>query len=241
MDVLQKFVDGRTDLYQELLENGRRADSDAGDGTPLIAWAAYYGDVSAVRSLLREGARLDQLGPDLGIMASVFHHHWQLTQFLLESGADARAADVETGETLLHAALCRALDPRTYRVVALLLAAGADPNARTIPGRESGGFMRDAYTKAETPLHRAAAFADEQTIDLLLEAGAEREAEDCNGESPLGWASRHLRPGRILGLLLHGQHRIHPVALERNRSDHGVGTSGMQENLIGFPHYTPKR
>ena len=32
--------------------------------------------------------------------------------------------------------------------------------------------MRDCRTKGETPLHRAAAFGGEETIDLLLAAGA---------------------------------------------------------------------
>lgn len=46
--------------------------------------------------------------------------------------------------------------------------------------------MRDCRTKGETPLHRAAAFADEETVQLLLDYEAKREAKDVNGDSPLG-------------------------------------------------------
>ena len=59
--------------------------------------------------------------------------------------------------------------------------------------------MRDCRTKAETPLHRAAAFGTEETIQLLLDAGARVDAKDMNGDSPLTWASWHLRPDSILG------------------------------------------
>jgi hypothetical protein len=42
-------------------------------------------------------------------------------------------------------------------VVKLLVDKGADVNAKTIAGLETGAFMRDVRTKGETPLHRAAA------------------------------------------------------------------------------------
>ncbi len=70
--------------------------------------------------------------------------------------------------------------------------------------------MRDCRTKGETPLHRAAAFADEEAIRLLLEAGAKVDALDANGESPLSWASWHLRPPSVLRRLCYGAFRIHP-------------------------------
>jgi ankyrin repeat protein len=69
--------------------------------------------------------------------------------------------------------------------------------------------MRD-LSKGETPLHRAAAFGTETTIELLLDAGAAREAKDMNGDTPLGWASWHLRPDGILRRLCYGPFTIHP-------------------------------
>ena len=49
--------------------------------------------------------------------------------------------------------------------------------------------MRDARTKGETALHRAAAFGEEGTVKMLLDAGARREARDANGDTPLSWAN----------------------------------------------------
>ena len=70
--------------------------------------------------------------------------------------------------------------------------------------------MRDARTKGETPLHRAAAFGNEATIELLLKHGAKVDARDAYGDSPLSWASWHLRPDSILRLLCFGNFKIRP-------------------------------
>ncbi len=94
--------------------------------------------------------------------------------------------------------------------------------------------MRDVRTKGETPLHRAAAYADEQTIDFLIKNGADKEAKDANGDSPLSWASEHLRPGRILSLLAYGQHTIGEAHKTKIVSDHGNSWgNGMDWNLLG--------
>lgn len=235
--MLNKILDGRTDLVFDYLALGHDVNSTDDHGTALIRWCAYYGDVSAIKFLLSKGASLDDLGPNFDLNGAAFHGHWRLCQFLLEKGADANAPLPETGETPLHACLCAANNPVSNLIVELLLANGANPNAQTLPNRETGGFMRDVYTKGETPLHRAAAFGNEKTIDLLLKAGADKTAKDSNGDSPLSWASWHLRPGKILALLAYGEHRIHPLHVERMQSDHGTGWgSGMYMNLLGKVH-----
>jgi uncharacterized protein len=95
-------------------------------------------------------------------------------------------------------------------VIRVLLSNGANPNCATTPRAETGGFMRDARTKGETPLHRAAAFGEEEAIQLLLDAGAAIDAKDISGDTPLSWASWHLRPDAILRKLCYGEFRIHP-------------------------------
>jgi hypothetical protein len=92
-------------------------------------------------------------------------------------------------------------------VLKALLSNGANPNCVTKPSVETDSFMRDIRTKAETPLHRAAAFGSEETIQMLLDAGARIEAKDMNGDSPLTWASWHLRPRSILRKLCYGKFR----------------------------------
>jgi ankyrin repeat protein len=225
MALMDEICDGRTDLVFEYLAAGHPAESADKNGVTLVQWSAYYGDVSALKALLVAGAELDSLGADLGLNAACFHGHWRLTKFLIERGADANRPEADTGETPLHAALCTTNRLAHNLVMKVLLAHGANPNCATKPHVETGGFMRDVRTKGETPLHRAAAFGDEESIQMLLDAGAVIGAKDMNGDSPLSWASWHLRPIPILRKLLYGPHRIHP--------DYG---QGMAANLLGKPH-----
>jgi hypothetical protein len=108
-------------------------------------------------------------------------------------------------------------------VVKVLLAGGARPNAVTTPIAATGCFMRDCRTRGESPLHRAAAFGGEDTIQMLLDAGANRELRDMHGDTALSWASWYRRPAAILRLLAFEPHSINP----RNR--------GMRASLIGEP------
>lgn len=221
--LLHRIVAGRTDLVLELIASGGNASATDDRGTSLLQWCAYYGDVSAVRFLLLHGETLDRLGTDLGLNAAAFHGHWQLCQFLLEHGAPVQGAPNASGETPLHAALCTEDRIRHDAVVQVLLAAGADVNAATIPDIETGAFMRDCRTKGETPLHRAAAFGTVATVQLLLDAGAQREARDAHGDTPLAWGSWYRRPAEVLRLLCYGPFGIRP------------NYRGMRANLVGEP------
>jgi ankyrin repeat protein len=234
--MLERIADGRTDLVFEFLAQGNPADAVDAGGVSLLKWCAYYGDVSAVRHLLLHGASLDALGENLDLSGAAFHGHWQLCQFLIERGADVNRALPDTGETPLHAALCKAGRPAYNLVLKVLLANGTDPNRATVPGVETGSFMRDCRTQGETPLHRAAAFGDAEAIQLLLDAGAAPDARDANGDTPLSWASWHLRPGAILRLLCHGGYSISPAGIRHYTGDHGTGWGGMEASLRGTPH-----
>ncbi len=222
--MLDRIRDGRTDLIFDYVAAGHPARSTDTDGVSLLHWCAYYGDVSAIRFLLAGGESLESLGDDRGLNGAAFHGHWRLCEFLLENGADVNRPLPDTGETPLHAALCKADPAGQEHVVRVLLAHGADPGRVTAAGAETGSFMRDCRTKAETALHRAAAFGSEETVQRLLDAGAAIDAKDMNGDSPLTWASWHLRPDSILRKLCYGNFSI--------RADR----RSMESNLIGTPH-----
>jgi ankyrin repeat protein len=232
--MLQRIIDGRTDLVFEYLAAGHAATESDQHGRPLIVWCAYHGDVSALRYLLAHGESLQTLGDNFDLNGAAFHGHWQLCQFLIENGADVNHPLHDTGEIPLHAALCKANRPVCEHIVAILLSRGADPNAVTKPGVATSAFMRDCRTKAETPLHRAAAFGTERSIQLLLDAGAERTAQDMNGDSPLTWASWHLRPASILRQLCYDGFAIHPD--NSSSYDHGSGWSQIDPHALGKPH-----
>lgn len=220
--MLNRLAAGRTDLVFDLTEaNGDPA--AIVEGASLIGWCAYYGDVSAIRHLQGRGVALQSLGTDLGLLGAAFHGHWRLCEYLMEQGADPLISTPDTGETALHSALCKFESLAHERVVEVLLAAGAEVNATTIPNVETGSFMRDARTRGETPLHRAAAYGTANVIRMLINAGAAQDAKDVNGDTPLGWGSWSLREAPILHLLSFGPYR---VDAERRT---------MAANLIGGP------
>jgi ankyrin repeat protein len=212
---------GRTDAAIELSSLPGGAQAVDADGVSALAWCAHHGDLTAMRLLIAAGADPAGLGADLGLRAACFHGHELVVAWCLAEGADVRAADPRTGETALHATLCRANRPAHERIALRLIAAGAPLAARTIPGAELDSFMRDVRACGETALHRAAAFSTPSVIEAMLAAGAEREARDVDGRTPLAWASWHLRPDAVLRLLCYGPHRIHPE--RRSTYDHGLG------------------
>jgi ankyrin repeat protein len=221
--LLHRIENGRTDLVEPLLASAEGHAALQTHGAKLLDWCSYFGDVTACRLLLRNGESPTSLGPDLGLNGAAFHGHWQLCEFLLESGASPRFVDPQTGETPLHSTVSNHDRQRYDLAVKVLLRAGADANAATIPHRETGAFMRDCRTRGETPLHRAAVFGTPETIELLLAAGADRERKDARGETPLSWASWARRPTEVLRTLLYGPHRIH------------VDNRSLRANLLGTP------
>ena len=232
--MLNKIADGRTDLVMDYIAEGNPVTATDRHGTRLIQWCAYHGDVTAIRFLLQHGETLESLGSNYDLHGAAFHGHWQLCQFLVDSGADVNHRLAETAETPLHAALCKANRPNYDHVVEVLVAAGADPKSQTLPNADTGSFIRDCRTKAETPLHRAAAFGTERAIGILLNAGADRSAKDMNGDSPLSWASWHLRPAAVLKALCYDGFSIH----QDNESsyDHGSGWGQTDQPMLGRPH-----
>ena len=240
-EILDRISRGRTDLVFELLHlEGWKETLHEGPVKPL-QWFVYYNDTTALKAVLNAGGDLTSIDLDRELGHASFFGHWKVVDFLISHGADVNWSIPETGETPLHSALCKAGRPYFLYVIKLLVENGADVNARTIPGGESGAFMRDVRTKGETPLHRAAAYGDEAMIQYLLEKGADKEARDANGNSPISWASEHLRPGSILHLLsFEGQF---VSANSTITSDHGCGWgNGMERKFVGdyLPESTEK-
>jgi uncharacterized protein len=232
--LLDHISRGRTDLVFELLAlRDWREVLQEGD-VKVLRWFVYYNDTTALKAVLAAGGDLASIDLDQELGHASFFGHWKVADLLIKNGANVNFAQADTGETPLHSALCKAGRPYFLYVLKVLIENGADVNAKTIAGRETSAFMRDVRTKGETPLHRAAAFGDEVMIEYLLANGADREARDGNGDSPLTWASEHLRPGSILALLSFPPHSIHKQSRESITSDHGCGWgNGMERNFVG--------
>lgn len=232
--IIQSISQGRTDYifhflklpdWKELLHQGP---------VKLLQWVVYYNDTTALRAVLAAGGDLDSINLNDELGHASFFGHWKVCDFLINQGADVNAFVDKTQETPLHNALAKAGRPYYFYTVKLLVEKGANVNAKTLPGIETAAFMRDVRTKGETPLHRAAAYADERTVRFLLENGADKELKDVNGDSPMSWASEHLRPGTVLSLLSYGEHKVSDGHKTKNSSDHGMGWgNSMDWNLLG--------
>ena len=205
---------------RELVEAGTDVNSVDEHGMgPLLT---FHPEVIAY--LLAHGADPNRQTNESGVAVLAglaFMNQIECVRLLLEAGVDPNAGDSRTGETPLHATMTKAHEDRS-EAVRLLLDAGADPNRATIPGLPTHGFWRDVRTRGETPLHRAAAFGSPETIELLLAAGADKSLRDANGDSPLSWASWHLRPGRVLYLLSRDDAGIREDIIEAVDRSHGI-------------------
>ncbi len=225
---------GRTDFIIELMKKPNWKDLLHKGQIKPLQWLVYYNDVTGLRGVIENGGTLESIDINDELGNAAFFGHWKICDFLIQRGADVNHRTDKTHETPLHNALTKAGRPYYFYVVKLLVEKGANVNSKTIPGMATGAFMRDVRTKEETPLHRAAAYADERTIRFLIENGADKEVRDAYGNSPLSWASEHLRPGNILALLAFGEHSVAEGHKIKNTSDHGQGWgNAMDWNLLG--------
>ncbi len=232
--ILNLISRGRTDFIIELMKKPDWLEVLNQGRIKPLQWLVYYNDTTGLRAVIENSGDLASIDLNAELGNAAFFGHWKVCDFLIKNGADVNALVDKTNETPLHNALAKAGRPYYFYVVKLLVENGANVNAVTVPNVETGAFMRDVRTKGETPLHRAAAYADEQTIKYLIDNGASKETKDAYGNSPLSWASEHLRPGRILALLAYGEHHIGEGHKVKNISDHGLNWgNGMDWNLLG--------
>lgn len=160
----------------------------------LLFHAHYVGNTARVETILEDGASLDGSEAHRPLITAVFNRHQAITKLLLEKGADVNAGckiprsdrahhrlrhlgapyDGKVpfnGETPLHIAAFDRITP----TVRMLLAAGANPNAKTRGGT--------------TPLMGVASQWFAPNAKALLEAGADPLEQDLDGLTALHHAS----------------------------------------------------
>ena len=155
-----------------------------------VADAAQTGNVTAVRTLLQDGA--DVNAPQGDGMSAL---HWAaangdvtMARVLIQAGASVHAGTRIGQYTPLHVA---SREGHTT-VGLLLLDAHADVERRTT-------------TSGTTPLHLAAASGTVELLELLIERGAEVDArETAWGQTPLMFAAALDRVDAVRALLARG-------------------------------------
>jgi uncharacterized protein len=203
-ELVQASQRGDLAAVRKLVESGADVNSVGEHGIgPLLTFHP-----AVMEYLLAMGADPNRQTNECGdavLLGIACYNHLDCVRSLLAAGANANALVKYTGENALHCVVVGLGQDATpvgrHEIVKLLIAHGVDPNQRTIPGVPTGIFWRDVRTRGETPLHRAAAYASEETVEFLLKSGADKTIRDANGDSPQSWASWHWRPKSLIDLL----------------------------------------
>lgn len=208
-------------LTHLLLSHGAEVDGrDAKGRTPL--WrAAERGQVRAARALIAAGADLQAAVDGKGVLDVAFGRSVPLLEELVDRGARALAppsdnlvcsaagnGDLRQLGLLLRAggspdafdsrmpALLRAVSGGHVDAVALLLSAGADPNARRKVHSGEGSTPKADGT--------ALAAAERESLPLLLSAGADPNFAAEDGQAALMVAAAQGKAWKVKALLAAG-------------------------------------
>jgi len=173
-------IHARSDVREHYVKSEKEQDSSdeykywvEQGGHNALMFAARAGDLASAKHLVAAGARLDE--PDAfgttPLVMAVHSGNVELIAYLLRRGADVNAAG--GGHTALHAAVLRG-DPAA---VTLLLAAGADPEARvhkpTPVRRQSADYHFHDSLVGASALWLAARFTEPDLMRQLIDAGAD--------------------------------------------------------------------
>lgn len=172
------LIDGcKTSLAREFVAAGAPLEtvSDGMGPAPSFLGAAHCGDLKLVSLIISRGAlddthsareflgaAADSGNPDMVAIALKHYHEANIKDF---EGTPLIIRAAATVEQTIHPRRAK-FDPS--KVIALLIAAGADPNARDNDGK--------------TPLFEA---SDANTTRALLNAGADPNARNNKGQTPL--------------------------------------------------------
>lgn len=201
--MLTAALNGDLTTVENLVKQGADINYTNAWGDFAMFSAAWEGNTKALDLFYALGARITFDDSNL-LCNAAYNGKANSVEWFLNKGEDANFSFTNTGENALHYTLSKTseIDERT-EIVKILIAAGIDVNKKTLAGRSTLCFMRDAYLKGETPLHRAAAYGNETIIKMLLDAGAEPSTKDANGDTPISWGSWHLRDANVLRLLVY--------------------------------------
>lgn len=201
--MLEAALNGNLTTVEELVLKGANINYINAWGNFAAFSAAWDGNTKALDLFYNLGAKISFENANL-LCNAAYNGKVDSVKWLLNKGEDANFSFTDTGENALHYTISKTseMGERT-EIVKILIAAGTDVTKKTTAGKPTLCFMRDAYLKGESPLHRAAAFGNAPIVKMLLEAGADPSMKDANGDTPISWGSWYLRDADILRLLVY--------------------------------------
>ena len=148
---------------------------------PLV-YAARYGGTKVLSFLLSATAdddfQVTRIWP-AAMLAAAHEGHENEVDLLLNKGVDVNSKDPKTGGTALHIASRTGRGKFSIDLVELLIAKGADLNAKNVD--------------LMTPLHTAARYGNKDMVRILVDNSANMYIRAKNGKTPLEMATWTVR------------------------------------------------
>ena len=175
------------------------------------------------------------------LLSAAQHSHAAVVARLLDAGANVNAVTPQSRQTALHVATINGADD----IVALLLARGAEVNAVDVNGWTplvtathhrhvavvarvlDAGANVNTVVERSTALHMASMNGADDIVALLLARGADVNAVDVNGWTPLQVATHH-RHVAVVARLLDAGANVN-TAVEGSTALHMASVSGADD------------
>ncbi|XP_043244281.1 rabankyrin-5-like [Amphibalanus amphitrite] len=182
-----------------LLKNGADINCRTRDGLSPLQLSIERGLLSVIELLCESGADLSSSpGHDPPLWQALAGGHTDAASVLVRFGIDTDCwGEGPDGcyQTLLH----RAIDENNEHITGFLIRSGCDVSSARRPGPDGRGG--DEARDQMTPLHLCAQWGLQETVQALLEHGANANARDCDQKTPLHHAIENGHTG-IITLLL---------------------------------------
>lgn len=213
------------DIVRSLLSKGAQINQPTRYKSALMH-AASGGHLAIAELLLAKGADVNFETPQEGtaLILAVIEGHEELVKLLLAAGANVKAT-YRTGQPVLSLAVVGRGDDS--KLMQLLLAKGADPNARDRYGNTplmvantpaevellvtSGANVATTDEQGETALMKAAKGGEAEVVSALLSNGADVNSRDKKGLTALLHSLEYVHPES------HDGRKLLPVRTEAAR------------------------
>ncbi len=188
--------EGHEDIVKLLVAKGANVNATSIFGGHALGDAALAGHEDIIKLLIASGAKVNlnaEIHLRAGYRGTALHAaatggHSTIVDLLIANGADVNI-NSRNGTQLHMAARCR--DDTCAEIVKKLLSKGADVNAKD-------------PRQGDTPLHIAARRGSRKAAELLVGAGANVNAKDKDGHTPLWFAKKEGKTEMIEFLRIHG-------------------------------------
>jgi len=166
---------GTVEILQLLLSKGADIHAKDKNGMHALGRAVTYADVDVVRFLVEHGCDPNETGYGGARLRVYARHHVPTIEYLMSKGLK-----------IPPEAMTGAAHWQPPELLEKWIAMGVDVNGKLLPYQRTP-LMTAAASEQSTPA----------TLKLLLEKGADPNAEDIEGERPLDWAIYRADQARI--------------------------------------------